>query len=286
MHYIFKDAIGAKLKLIKSELTLNQLLVSEKINESLTIAWNAAGEDQKIKIDGIHYPFPSGSVVPLMANQYFSFERPANIVLWQFNRDFYCIIDHDKEVSCAGFLFYGLTQALFIRLDPADVCKITLLKDVFVDEFNTQDQMQGEMLRMLTKRLIILLTRLAKIQYLSNSQTSGIDFNLLRSFNLLVESHFRNYHQVQQYARILNKSPKSLANLFARYNHGTPLQVIHNRITMESKRLLYYTDKTTKEIAYELGFDEVSHFSRFFKNGTGLSPQQFKNLLKAGQVSN
>src|ERR1700681_2534758 len=134
MQYIFNDAIGAKLFLRKNELSLNNLLVSEKIGDSLTVAWNA-GEEQKIKIDGIYYPFPSACIVPLMASQFSSFERPADIVLWQFNRDFYCIIDHDKEVSCAGFLFYGLTQALFIRLDPAVVCKITLLKDVFVDEF-------------------------------------------------------------------------------------------------------------------------------------------------------
>lgn len=71
---------------------------------------------------------------------------------------------------------------------------------------------------------------------------------------------------MQEYADLLNKSPKTLSNLFSIYNQKSPLQIIHERISLESKRLLVYTDKSTKEIAFELGFEEVAHFSRFFKN--------------------
>ena len=49
---------------------------------------------------------------------------------------------------------------------------------------------------------------------------------------------------------------------------------------LEAKRLLIYTDKTAKEIAYEIGFEDASHLSRLFKKITNLSPSQFKKRLE------
>jgi AraC family transcriptional regulator, transcriptional activator of pobA len=80
---------------------------------------------------------------------------------------------------------------------------------------------------------------------------------------------------VQYYAALLNKSPKTIANLFTANSTKTPLQVIHERIITEGKRLLLYTDKSVKEIANELGFADLTHFSKFFKNQTNQSPTDF-----------
>jgi AraC-like DNA-binding protein len=80
---------------------------------------------------------------------------------------------------------------------------------------------------------------------------------------------------VQHYAALLNKSPKTIANLFSSHSTKTPLQVIHERIITEAKRLLLYTDKSVKEIANDLGFTDLTHFSKFFKNQTGQSPTDF-----------
>jgi len=57
----------------------------------------------------------------------------------------------------------------------------------------------------------------------------------------------------------------------------SPLKVIHNRIILEAKRYLHYTDKASKKIAYELGFENPEHFSRFFKSNTG------KNIVRGNQ---
>jgi AraC family transcriptional regulator, transcriptional activator of pobA len=244
----------------------------------LTIAWNL-GAAQKVVVDEIEFEFPANSILPLMVNQSFRFERAENITAWQFNRDFYCIVDHDREVSCVGFLFYGSANTMFLQLGEAETRKINLLLEVFKDEFSESDSTQSEMLRILLVRLIIIITRLAKTQYLSETPIETNKFDVVRQFNLLVENHYRTAHDVAFYAGKLHKSPKTLSNYFALYGHKTPLQIIQERITLEAKRLFYYTDKTSKEIAYDLGFDDAAHFSRFFKNQTEQSPSQFKKSI-------
>lgn len=100
---------------------------------------------------------------------------------------------------------------------------------------------------------------------------------LIRRFNWLVEQHFREKHSVVHHADLLNKSAKTLSNLFSEQGQKSPLQIIHERIATEAKRLLIYTDKPVKEIAFHLGFTDVSAFHRFFKKQAGLSPSAFKN---------
>ena len=82
---------------------------------------------------------------------------------------------------------------------------------------------------------------------------------------------------------MLSKSPKTLSNLFAIYNQQSPQQIILSRLALEAKRLLNFTDKQNQEIAYELGFNDPAHFSRFFKKMTQLSPSQYreKSIISA-----
>jgi AraC family transcriptional activator of pobA len=101
-------------------------------------------------------------------------------------------------------------------------------------------------------------------------------FHTIRKFNLLVEANFKSEHSVSFYAEQLCKSPKTLSNLFAIFNQKTPSQVIQERITVEAKRLLCYTDKSIKHITFELGFEDVSYFSNFFKKNGGCSPSDFR----------
>ncbi|MBX2901647.1 MAG: AraC family transcriptional regulator [Cyclobacteriaceae bacterium] len=59
-------------------------------------------------------------------------------------------------------------------------------------------------------------------------------------------------------------------------NEKTPLQLIHERIILEAKKMLLYTDKSSKEISFELNFSDPVQFSRLFKNVTGVAPIKFK----------
>ncbi|GGH04035.1 transcriptional regulator [Parapedobacter pyrenivorans] len=233
------------------------------------------GAEQSVVIDEIPYTMPAQSILPLVSNQHFVFEHPEALVAWQFNREFYCIVNHDAEVGCVGFLFYGIHHPMFIRLDAADVSDITYMEGVFSTELMLRDNFQGEMLRTLLKRVIIKATRMAKQQCESYRLFPDEKMDLIRNYALLVEMHFRREHEVSFYADALNKAPKTLSNVFALLKQPTPSTVIRNRILLEAKRYLHYTDKSAKEIAYELGFENPAHFSRFFKANAGKNISEF-----------
>ncbi|KIC95805.1 helix-turn-helix domain-containing protein [Flavihumibacter solisilvae] len=270
---------GGMLMLLRSEQDFDRKYYGrDRDNKYFTIAWNY-GDEQVITVDGTSHAFMPHTILPLMFNQSFSFERATDIVAWQFNREFYCIVDHDAEVSCAGFLFG--TGNLFVRLDEEAREKLQRLLHIFVDELKTADHIQNDMLLMLLKRLIIVVTRLARSEHIPDNKLPEDRFNIIRKFNLLVEADFRTEHSVAYYARQLNKSPKTLSNLFALYNDKSPLQVIQDRIILEAKRLLMYTDKSAKQITYDLGFEDSAYFSNFFKRHTSLSPLEFRNSREA-----
>ncbi len=277
LHYLDPVSAG-ELHLTINESAFDRLFFQrDRKDKFLTIAWNNGG-DQKVTIDGVTSIFPSQSILPLMVNQSFNFEKTEQIIAWQYNRNFYCIVDHDKEVSCVGFLFYGSADTMFINLDEQQQRKLNLLLQVFIDEFDDKDIIQRDMLQMILKRLIIIITRLAKKQYLTNPALTDDKLDVLRKFNLMVENNYRKEHTVQFYAGQLYKSPKTLANYFALYNHKSPLAVIQERIILEAKRLLMYTDKSAKEIAYDLGYNDAAYFRNFFKKQSGLSPSDFRNF--------
>ena len=276
--------MGANLSLsIDNKQLDRQFFGKDRSDKYLTIAYNR-GEAQAVVVDEVTYTFPAKSILPLVVNQSFQFEQPEQIVAWQFNREFYCIIDHDQEVSCVGFLFYGWNRTFFLPLDATHQTKIELLIQIFIDEFETVDNIQSEMLLMLLKRLIIIITRLAKQQQFKETELPDARFDIIREYNILVEHHYKSQHQVAFYAETLNKSPKTLSNYFAIYGTKTPQQLIHERIMMEAKRLFYYTDKSAKEIAYELGFEDAAYFSSFFKKQMGISPTDFKNKKQTGKA--
>jgi AraC family transcriptional activator of pobA len=276
-HQYYRSGTNALFHLVHDESTFNrEFYGKDRKDKLLTIAWNR-GNTQQVNIDNINYNFPANSILCLMVSETFYFEDPSTIVAWQFNRDFYCIANHDREVSCIGFLFYGSAQKMFMNLNARDQEKTALLLKVFGDEFETKDQIQGEMLHILLKRLIIIVTRLGREQYVNKNELPGDKLDTIRKYNYLVEKNFRKQHQVKFYAEQMNKSPKTLSNLFALYNDKSPLIVIQERVVQEAKRLLFYTGKTAKEIAFYLGFEDASHFGKFFKKQTGQSPSDFKH---------
>ncbi len=195
-----------------------------------------------------------------------------------FNDNFYNIVNNDNEVLCNGLLFNGSPHVVKFDANEHDIRKIERVIAVMIEEYAIEDTLQEEMLRILLKRFIIICCRIAHFKHKVIPQHSA-RFEVMRKFYTLVDEHFREKKQVQEYADMLHKSPKTLANILSTYHQPSAIKIIHNRIVAEAERLLHYTSKSSKEIAMILGFDDHASFSRFFKNATGKSATEFRQQL-------
>ena len=100
------------------------------------------------------------------------------------------------------------------------------------------------------------------------------------TFVKLAKEHFKTWKQPGQYASALSISTAHL-NDTVKSLTGSPVSVhIQQASIMEAKRLLYFTDKNVKEIAYEAGYDEPVYFGKLFKKITNLTPLEFRKKFR------
>ncbi|WP_299767354.1 AraC family transcriptional regulator [uncultured Dokdonia sp.] len=246
------------------------------------VLWNKGEHAITITIDAYSILLEKNQVIFCTPLNILDLPKDSDLIAVVFNREFYCIRDHDYEVSCQGLLFYGSSFLPIISLAPSEVVSFESMFHIFKEEFRNKDHIQGEMLRVLLKRLLIMSTRLITANVI-NASVSKPQIDLVRKFHILVENHFREKHKVAAYAELLNKSPKTLSNVFKKTSDDSPLQIINKRIILEAKRLLMSSSKNVDEIGYELGYKESAHFSKFFKSHTGVPPTKFKETYLLGK---
>lgn len=252
-------------------------ILKESKQSELSLLWFGS-DDNRIKIDAVDHIFHTNDIVFLTEFHGIEVQQIQALKLIRWNRSFYCIIDHDSEVSCRGLLYYGASVVPIIHPFAEELDILETVLKMFRIEMKSRDNLQLEMLQMMLKRILILCTRIYKTQSLIVGSEFSSD--LIRDFNFLVEQHFREKHSVKAYADLLHKSPKTLSNVFKKQGDHTPLQYIQNRRVLEAKRLLTYSNLSVSEIAYDLGFPEIQTFSRFFKTREGISPQHFREREK------
>lgn len=199
-----------------------------------------------------------------------------------YNRDFYCVQIHDAEVACDGLLFNNIYNMPMTVLNVNDNNHIENLFVQINEELELKDSSEEEMIRTFLKQLILRATRLWKKQQLGQemlSQDNEMEF--FRQFSLLVEIHFKEKHSVADYADLLHLAPKTITHKFKRLGLAQPNEIIKDRIILEAKRLLIHTNKTAKEIAYQLGYEDPAYFNRLFTIKTSDSPVSFRKKFNS-----
>jgi AraC-like DNA-binding protein len=230
-----------------------------------------------VEIDHQEILLQQNDVVSLSHLQHLEFKAiNGEYLTLAFNSNFYCIYGNDHEVSCSGLLFNGSSHLIRFTLNDQEQQKLNEITHIMMNEFDVTDNLQEEMLRIVLKRFIIQCTRIAR-QRLNITQEKEYGFEIVRQYHNLVDEYYRSKKQVQDYADLLHKSPKTLSNIFSSYKLSSPLRVIHERVEAEAKRLLLYSSKSIKEIADILGFEDQATFSRFFKKMSGQSAIQFRS---------
>lgn len=250
-------------------------------NNYFTIIIITSGEGIA-KVDLCEYSFKENTLFAFYPYQPFMLasEGPLTGISIQFHHDFFCIYRHHKEIAANGILFNNVYQQHFILLDQNN--KQTLMNIVreIVNELKIDALRKDEVLVSYLKIFLVFATRL-KVEQQSLIELNGNDKQLLIIQNLrnAIEDNFRTKHSASEYAEMLHVTPIVLARAAKNHFNMTLSDLITERIIVEAKRELYLTNKTVKEIAYELGYDDEYYFSRVFKGKTDISPQLYRDTI-------
>jgi AraC-like DNA-binding protein len=97
-----------------------------------------------------------------------------------------------------------------------------------------------------------------------------------REFKAALEGRFKIVKDPAAYAGLLNISMSYLNECVKAVTGKSVTSQIQQRVTLEAKRLLYHSDRSVKEIAGDLGFDDHSYFTRLFTKVVGMTPLAFR----------
>ena len=126
--------------------------------------------------------------------------------------------------------------------------------------------------------LLIYLSRIYERQYEDSIPAPNVQ--LLTRFQGCIEAGYKELHDVGAYAKLLNMSASHLNNLVREQSGRSAMEHIHERLVLESKRLLFNTSLSVKEIAFELGFKDDSYFNRFFKRYENATPTAYRANIR------
>jgi AraC family transcriptional regulator, transcriptional activator of pobA len=101
-----------------------------------------------------------------------------------------------------------------------------------------------------------------------------------RQFQNQIGQHLSEKLSITEYAARLRISATHLNRVCREVAGKSALDVVHDRIIQEAKRSFAYTVMPVAEVAYQLGFNDPSYFSRFFKDKTGLSPKSYQARVR------
>lgn len=144
-------------------------------------------------------------------------------------------------------------------------------------EFLNYYLLRSEIISGLLNILIIYLSR--KVLHHQSELACSKDTELVRRFKHLLKRDFASRKMVSDYAAELCVTPNYLNRTVKKITGYTASHHIQQQIILEAKRQAVHSNVSMKEIAYFLGFDNLAHFSKFFKNNSGMNFSRFKKEL-------
>lgn len=102
---------------------------------------------------------------------------------------------------------------------------------------------------------------------------------VMQQFARHIESHYREHLQMSEYAQAVGLSVTHLNYLCREFHDCSALNVLHQRLMLEARRSLQYTQMSISQLSDYLGFSDATYFSRFFRRYAGVSPKLFRQKM-------
>jgi AraC family transcriptional activator of pobA len=203
-----------------------------------------------------------------------------------FHSDFFCIHKHQTEVTCNGVLFNNIYDTPFFSVDEILEATLNGVIEQIKSEIQDPGIAQYELLISFMKIFLIAASRVKGQQQPHTLQLKNVKKEpfILQDLKDAIEKEFKSKHAPGDYAVLLNISLKALTKITKTHFNKNLTNLITERIIIEAKRELYLTNKSIKELAYELGYEDEYYFSRFFKKNASISPQMYRETVGFGKA--
>jgi AraC-like DNA-binding protein len=185
-----------------------------------------------------------------------------------FTPDFIQLSENNRD----GFLWFAEYDNFLtvpaIQIDKEIRREMEEIVRQMKKEFSTYLANRPEMLKGLLNIFTLYFSGMAQINF---DSCQFREINLSKDFFALLKKHYITKKMVCDYANDLNVSPGYLNRAMKKISGYTASHHIQQHIILEAKRKAIHQGTSMKEIAYQLGFDNPSHFSKFFKRNSGMN---------------
>jgi AraC-like DNA-binding protein len=190
-----------------------------------------------------------------------------------FTDSFPDIADYSREpVYSPIYQMFSQTHVVTISSELAD--DMSDITEIMMKEYSGHNLYRAEILKRYFKIFLIYLSR--QLESLEQAPKQSRNTTILQNFMALLDKNFREYKMVADYADRLSVTPNYLNEVVKKLTGQPAGYHIRQRVVTEAKRQAIHPDNCMKKIAYDLGFYDMAHFSKFFKNATGISFSDFK----------
>ena len=149
------------------------------------------------------------------------------------------------------------------------------LIETLQEEYQGTAPARAAMLEALVTALMVWISRRQQLGQAPRNRDER-DRQLLGQYLRLVEAYYREHLSVEAFAGRLNITSLQLNQLCRGLSGQTALQVIHQRLLLEARRNLTYTQMSIGQLSDNLGFSDPTYFARFFKRLTGQTPNHYR----------
>ncbi|WP_324673594.1 helix-turn-helix domain-containing protein [Hymenobacter sp. GOD-10R] len=186
-----------------------------------------------------------------------------------------------RKITSYSFFHYDANEALHISEEEKLIIE-GCVENIKREYSQNIDQHTQSLIQNNIELLLNYCDRFYNRQFLTRANVSN---DLVQRFEKLLKAYFAQetlieagLPDVKFFAAALHLSPHYLSDLLKRYTGKTTQEHIHLHLTDKAKALLWSTEKSISEIAYDLGFEHPSHFTKIFKTKTGKSPTEYRYL--------
>lgn len=228
-------------------------------------------------IDFISYDITNHSIFFMRPGQVhqLSLKTGSTGYLMQFSKDFY---RPDNKIDQQ--LLLSASNKNFCELDLKKSEKLFNVLTNIHTEYNEKEKGYFDIIKANLRIFFIELTRYRENKIKPENKSTVFTQERLDEFLELLENNIYMFKQVSQYANMLNLSTFQLNSMVKSTLGKTCSSLIDEHIILESKRYLLATTEQVKEIAYNLGYEDVSYFIRFFKKHTGQTPETYRTNFR------